>query len=92
MIKGKTKSGFKYEISDENLDNYELIEVMAEIDSNVLLLPKLLLMLLGDEQKKALLNHVRTKDGRVPAATLQAEIMDIFQNHQPVKNGSSLPD
>ena len=40
MLKGKTKSGFKYEVSDDMLNNYELIEVLADVDTNPLLLPK----------------------------------------------------
>ena len=33
MLKGTTESGFEYEISDETLDDYELMEELAEIDS-----------------------------------------------------------
>ena len=82
MLKGKTKSGFKYEVSDDMLNNYELIEVLADVDTNTLLLPKLVKMLLGDEQKQKLSDHVRTESGTVPLDAISNEIMEIFQSGQ----------
>lgn len=78
MIKGKTKSGFKYEISDENINDYELFEVMAEIDENPLLLPKLLKMLLGAEQKDALIEHLRDENGKVSMEAIHGAVTEIF--------------
>lgn len=85
MLKGKTETGFSYEVSDESLNDYELVEVLAEVDTNPLLLPKLVDKLLGKEQKKKLLDHLRTEDGKVPIDAVSAEIMDIFQNGK-IKN------
>lgn len=85
MLKGKTETGFSYEVSDESLNDYELVEVLAEVDTNPLLLPKLVDKLLGKEQKKKLLGHLRTEDGKVPIDAISAEIMDIFQNGK-IKN------
>jgi hypothetical protein len=82
MLKGKTKSGFEFEVPDEQLTNFELIEVLADVDSNPLLLPKLVKMLLGDDQKKRLADHLRTETGIVPVDAMGAEIMEIFQNGQ----------
>ena len=79
MLKGKTKSGFEYEVADETLNNFELIEVLAEVDSNPLLVPKLVKMLLGEEQKNKLSNHVRNEKGIVPVDSISNEIMEIFQ-------------
>lgn len=80
MLKGKTKSGFEYEVADAAMNNYELVEVLAEVDTNALLLPKLVNMLLGGEQKNRLLEHLRTEDGNVPIDAISAEIMEIFQS------------
>ena len=79
MLKGKTKSGFEYEVADETLNNFELIEVLSEVDSNPLLVPKLVKMLLGEEQKNKLSNHVRNEKGIVPVDSISNEIMEIFQ-------------
>lgn len=85
MLKGKTETGFSYEVSDESLNDYELVEILAEVDTNPLLLPKLVDKLLGKEQKKKLLDHLRTEDGKVPIDAISAEIMNIFQNGK-IKN------
>lgn len=79
MLKGTTKSGFPYEVSDEAMNDFELLEVLAEVDKNPLLLPCLVNMLLGEEQKKAFLDHLRTEKGNVPIDVIGAEIMEIFQ-------------
>lgn len=44
---GVTKSGFSYKIPKNNLNNYELIEVLAEMEENPLLFPKVLKMVFG---------------------------------------------
>ena len=86
MLKGKTKSGFEFEIQDEALNNYELVEVLSEVDTNPLLLPRLVKMLLGDSQKVELLNHVRTESGTVPLDKISDEIMEIFRSGNQGKN------
>ena len=82
MLKGKTKSGFQYEVTDETLNDFQLIEVLADVDTNPMLLPKLVKMLLGDEQKQRLLDHLRTEKGNVPLDAISVEIMEIFQSGQ----------
>lgn len=86
MIIGKTKSGFEYEISEEDLENYELVEALGEVDENPLLLSKVVNMLLGKEQANKLKNHLRTESGTVPIGKIAEEIMDIFTNQKEVKN------
>lgn len=86
MIEGKTSSGFNYEIPKENLDNYELVEMIAEAEENPLLFPKTVVMLLGKEQTEKLKDHVRTKTGIVPADKMSTEIMEIFENQKETKN------
>lgn len=86
MIKGTTSTGFKYELSKERLENYELIEVLAEVDSNPLLLPKMVNLLLNKDQASALKNHVRDENGFVSTEKMFGEIMDIFRNKEETKN------
>jgi hypothetical protein len=85
MLKGKTKSGFKYEIADERLNNYELLESMAEVDSNPLMLPMVINLLLGKENAAALKSHVRGDGEFIPTEKLSQEIQEIF-NGQEIKN------
>lgn len=86
MLNGKTKSGFAFNISDETLNNYELLEVISVVDENPLKLPQLMTMLLGAEQAKKLKDHVRTENGFVPMDVIQGEIMEIFQSGPKSKN------
>ena len=82
MLKGTTKSGFKYEVKDEALNDYELFELLSEVDANPLLLPKLVIRLLGEKQKKNLLDHIRDDKGIVTMDKISDEIMDIFRGEK----------
>lgn len=86
MIKGTTKSGFKYEIPKERLNNYELLEAISELDEDTLMLPKVVDLLLGKDQKKKLTEHLRTKGGIVPMDKMTEEIIEIFQSKSETKN------
>lgn len=77
-MQGVTESGFKFNVNDKALKNMELVEAIAEVDSNPLRLPGLLTMLLGDEQKKKLYDHVRAKDNTVPMDKVAAEVVAIL--------------
>lgn len=83
-IKGTTKSGFQYEVSKDRLNNYELLEVIGELDDNPAVLSKVVVMLLGKEQTEKLKDFLRTKEGFVPADLMTEAITEIFQS-QPVK-------
>ena len=85
-MKGKTSTGFEFDIEDERLDDMELVDIMAEIDENPLLMPKLCKMLLGDEQKKRLYDHLRSEDGRVPIEATTNAIQEIFNSPGVLKN------
>ena len=86
MIKGTTKSGFKYEIEKERLNNYELIETIVELDTNPLIITKTVDLLLGKEQTKRLKDHLRTESGLVPLDKISDEVTEIFQNQSATKN------
>ena len=85
-MKGKTSTGFEFDIEDERLDDMELVNIMAEIDENPLLMPKLCKMLLGEEQKKRLYDHLRSEDGRVPIEATTNAIQEIFNSPGDLKN------
>lgn len=85
-MKGKTSTGFEFDIEDERLDDMELVDIMAEIDENPLLMSKLCKMLLGDEQKKRLYDHLRSEDGRVPIEATTNAIQEIFNSPGDLKN------
>lgn len=75
----KTASGFEFEIEDGVLDNMELLDAIAELEENPLKLTKVVKLLLGEETKERLYDHVRNDKGRVPAEALSTEVVDIFK-------------
>lgn len=78
-IKGKTESGFEFEIDASVLDDMEMLDALAEVmNENPLAFPVVCTKLLGKEQKKKLYDHLR-KDGRVPVEAISAEIGSIFK-------------
>ena len=86
MIKGKTKSGFSYELDKDRLNNYELLEAIEELEENPLVLSRVVNLLLGKEQTKKLKDHLRTENGIVPTEKMSEEITEIFQNQGETKN------
>jgi len=83
-IKGKTQSGFAYEIEEARLNNYELLETIGELEDNPMVISKMVVMLLGKEQTNKLKDHLRDEEGLVPVDKMTEEITEIFQS-QAVK-------
>lgn len=86
MIKGKTKSGFNYEIDEEALNDYRLLKEIARVEEEPLRFPFLLERLLTSEQEEKLLNHLEDEKGIVDPDKVMDEIKDIFSNTKPLKN------
>lgn len=85
MIKGKTKSGFSYVIPEKRLNNYNLLEVLGDLEDNPLLISKVLKLLLGDDQTEKLKKHLADKDGLISMDDMTNEIQEIFESQKPVK-------
>ena len=87
MLQGKTKSGFAFEVDEEILDDYDMLEMLCKIDEGETSLTiKMVNTLLGEEQKERLKSHVKEKCGRVSAKVLLAEVMEIFAATKEGKN------
>ena len=84
MIKGKTKSGFNYHIDENILQDYELLEAIAETEKNPIFITKVVRMLLGDDTDK-LKEHVRDENGRVSIEKMNVEITEIFEAQKKLK-------
>mgnify|MGYP004553030185 CR=1 FL=1 len=81
MICGKTASGFEFTLEEEVLDNYELLETLAEIDQgNYGKLTEMTTLLLGEEQKDSLKEHVRNDKGKISIKKMMDEISEIFKS------------
>ncbi len=87
MIKGKTSSGFEFELEDEVLDDYDLLESLQKADEgDAGSMLRVVDILLGEEQKRKLKDHVRSDKGRVSAKALFAVVEEIFQACKEGKN------
>lgn len=87
MIKGITSTGFEFELEDEVLDDYELLEVITEVDEGKLgLVTKMVSLLLGEEQKELLKNHIRKDSGKVSTNKILEEVSEIFECCNSLKN------
>lgn len=86
MIKETLKNGFEVEIPDENLDDYELLEDLVELDEDDENYGKIVSVykrLLGKEQYKALKEHIRNESGRVACTEMMDTLREIFE----IQNG-----
>lgn len=89
MIKEKTKTGFKFEVDGDVVRDMEFIELAAASQEDGLLLPKVIELVLGTEQKKALYDHVRNENGRVIVDDVSrefGEILDAINEASETKN------
>lgn len=81
MKKGKTESGFKYEIDEKVLDDMELIDAMAAAQGDdPTQISVVVVKIFGPEQRKRLYDHVRTEDGRVPINEVANVITEIINS------------
>lgn len=85
-MKGKTSNGFKFEFEDSRLDNMELMDCIAGVEKNPLLFSRLCVLLLGEEQRDKLYDHLRTEDGRVPIEAVSNAIEEIMNAADESKN------
>ncbi len=74
----KTSTGFEFEILTDAFDDWEFIELLAEVGSgNGLKVPAVLEKLIGAECASSLKEHCRT-DGRVTMSAMNKEIAEIM--------------
>ena len=75
MIKGKTESGFNFKIDEATFNDMELLELLVDADNgNYLAISKVLDIILGQDQKKKLYDHVRNDNGRVQIDLVTNEV------------------
>lgn len=85
MIKGKTKSGFEFEINEEQLNDYRFLKEVARVEDNPLRFPFLLEKMLSEDQEERLMKHLEDDKGRVDPDKVMEEVKDIFQSTNELK-------
>lgn len=86
MITGKTESGFEFEISEDTLDDYEMLEKLNEIDKDMSLITEIVPSVLGQEQKDRLKEHIRKENGKVSIGDMVREFTQILSSNKQGKN------
>lgn len=90
IIRGITKSGFRFSVDSEVFKDMEMLELIGEVDDNPILMPKLLEKMFGKKQKDNLYDFVRDDKGSVPVEKISEIVKDIFESKE-LKNSLSLP-
>ena len=78
MIEGITSTGFAFAVEEKRLDNMELVDAIAKVDKDPTAVSRVLDLMLGEEQKHCLYDHLRTEDGRVPIGAMTDALTEIF--------------
>lgn len=87
MIRGKLESGFEYEVTEEIRDNMELLDAIVEAEDNPLAISRVVKLLLGEDQRRRLYDHLRTDKGNVPILAVSNSVAEIFRGSgQELKN------
>ena len=84
-IKGTTRHGFEYEFDSENVD-MEFIDLIGELTENPTVIGKILMMMLGRDQKKKLYDFLRDEKGHVPPEKTMEAFLDIMRSNNESKN------
>lgn len=88
-VQGTTKSGFKFDVDKAVVDDMELVDALSELqEGNGLATSKIVKMILGEDQKKALYDHLRGESGRVSTTAVSTEVTEILNSigEKVVKN------
>lgn len=93
MITAKTEDGFTVELSEDTLDDAELLDALGGMqDSDVFAMGKLADRLLGKAGKKKLYDHLRNPEGRVPVAAVATALGELMNSFAAGKNSASSPN
>lgn len=87
MFKGKTSTGFEYELSDSVKDDWNFLKLLRKIDSGeAQYIVDVSFKLLGEEQEERLEKHIEEKEGCVKASSMIREVFEILNSNEATKN------
>lgn len=96
MIKGKTKSGFKFEFDERIKNDWRLMDAIAratstEMMTQIAATSDLVDLLLGSDKEKLMEHIMQRNDGFIPSEELEKELFEIISYSKATKNSSSSP-
>lgn len=83
-MKGKTSTGFEFDINENLKKDWRVVKAIAQADSDdasdkLKGYTSLVTLLLGKKGEKDLENHVMTSDGIVPLEAINSEVIDMIR-------------
>lgn len=89
----KTKSGFEIELSEDFLDDDELMrDLIAVEDNDLRAMLRLEDRFFRKEELARLYDHLRDENGKVPMSAVQNTIGELLTSIVAGKNSASSPD
>lgn len=85
MREGKLSNGFQYKMKEDNLNNWELMEIMDEFEENPTRIVRIAKMLLDEDNYKALKQSC-TVDGIVQTDQMITLIFELLEAEGETKN------
>lgn len=88
IVKGKTSTGFEYEINKEIVDDWNFIERLAKLEQNgsVSETINVIVTMIGKDGYENLKKHCQTDTGRIPIKRLMNEYYEIMEENDITKN------
>lgn len=75
----KLTNGFDVNVNESQLHDWDFIEAVCELDQgNTTKLPAMFNALLGEDQKRALVAHIRKETGTCTVEQMSAALVEIF--------------
>lgn len=74
----KTSTGFEFDVSADALDDWELLEELAQLETDGSKIVSVCRRLLGYESTQRLKEHCRGENGRVSVTAMDNELSEIF--------------
>ncbi len=74
----KLDNGFEVKVEPEQLNDMYFVEELARLETDALALPKVVTMLFGEDQKKALYKHLEDESGRVRLEAVTDAITEVM--------------
>ena len=86
MINITMEDGFKVSLDEEIFDDFDLVELFAKVAKNPIWIGDLAEKMLGPEQKKALMEHLRDENGKVRTSSMMQALKEIEDAIPAAKN------
>lgn len=78
-MKGKTESGFSFTIADDVLDDWEILEILRDIDNGEQgKIVDAVDMVLGNGLKEKLKAFIKMRDGKITISAMTTEFFAIL--------------